>query len=47
MALAMQQQADVKRKQRFVLFEVYGALNPRSLQSHNNVCACCADFEDL
>lgn len=29
MALAMQQQADIKRKQRFVLFEVYGALNPR------------------
>ena len=26
MALAMQQQADIKRKQ---LFEVYGALNPR------------------
>ena len=29
MALAMQQQADIRRKQRFVLFEVYGALNPR------------------
>ena len=29
MALAMQQQADIKRKQRVVLFEVYGALNPR------------------
>lgn len=29
MALAMQQQADIERKQRFVLFEVYGALNSR------------------
>ena len=29
MALAMQQQADIKRKQSFVLFEVYEALNPR------------------